>query len=327
MVEEIQDLTNKTENREILVAKNDNNSALQPMGLIPIYLPPINNHKNAILPSNPSGFSNLGFTFLPPIYQQAEHYGRKHNFTDHQIKTELNDIVHEVLTEEILNLFEEVLIEGVEPSPRAVEHHETVREALLDRLAKSLTIELIDDVLREDKQTCVVEFFDEKIRTHRVNSKVQNVAESIFRELETELLEEVMVDVLDTVVCSGACISIIHEVIEEEAEMVMHDTLMHYGARAAFSQYQQISKFAADYVLDSMCVKSLLPQPSKPSDDLTPVIDHLMFEVLLNTLLQHDNTTDETCIPIHWYQKKLILGVMFEDTLSKLCNAIDTEIS
>ncbi|XP_078481323.1 uncharacterized protein LOC100182582 [Ciona intestinalis] len=307
----------------LAVVTNDQNPTLQPMGLIPLYFPPIKNNKTALLPSNPNGFSNLGFSFLPPIYQQAEHYGRRHNFTDGQINAELNLIVQEVVTEQVLDLFEEVLVEGVEPSSEAKKKIKAEKEAQLERVAKALTIELIEEVIREDKRASVLEFFDEKIANHRLSYKTQNFAESLFRELETELVEEVMYDVLDSFVCGEACISVIHEVVYDETQTLVQDTLMHYGARAAFSQYKQISKYAGDYILDSMCVQSLLPQQSKPSDALTPILDHLMVEVLLHNMLQHDNVKEERCLPLQWYQKKLILGVMFDDTLSKLCTSLD----
>lgn len=88
----------------------------------------------------------------------------------------------------------------------------------------------------------MIGFYDDLIVDHRKKSDQSQIAKEIFSLLESEILEEIADEVFESFVCGEICMSIIHELVCDEALSVINDVLMHYGARVAFSQYRHITK-------------------------------------------------------------------------------------
>nr|CAB3262743.1 uncharacterized protein LOC100182582 [Phallusia mammillata] len=299
----------------------------QPLGLVPLYPLPqlqLNTDKKS---HKPPHVPNFGFSFLPPIYQQAQHYGTKTYFSDEQLKFEAQHMLGEVITEEALNLLEEIILDGVNPSPRAVKEHVKHEKDVFERFCKEISSNLVNDVLEEECYKSVIDFYDDLIFNHQKETKEKNHSEEIFTDLESEILEEVANDVIESCICGEVCMSIIHEVVCEEASLVAKDVLMHYGARIAFSQYKHITKCAADLVLDSMFVQSLLPKPPPPTATTLTVIDHMMLEILLIRSIQLHNNNEENCYPLKWYKKKAVLNVAMNIALDDLENKLSSKPS
>ncbi|CAK8697201.1 unnamed protein product [Clavelina lepadiformis] len=304
----------------------DQNQSFQPVGVIPLYtyLPPLksltqqpNNQRQWPLADVSS------FPFLPSIHK-TNYNGPK--ISNIEINALYQDILEEFVTEETLDLLEEALKLDMDMSPLAIQRRALEKEAELNRFTSQVATEVLDDVIREICYEIAVNFFDDIISNHRVEIEARVFTQDLVPELAAELMKEVACEVMHACKCGEECINIVHEVLIDEVKNVVEDVLTDYSAQCAFSQYKQITKFAGDLLLDSLCLQALLPEEKSDTHLAAQVIDHFMLSILLDKLLNLKSMSAEKCIPLQWYRKKFVLNVAFDSAMDQLTKLLDKEL-
>ena len=296
------------------MASDENDNSKQ-HSLVPLYpFPSLLSYSGKSFSTKPSSHLPTG-SFLPPIFGSYFDF----SFIEEMAPIESDRILSELITEEVLDIYEELFREEGTFIEEILEKELKQSVIIQEKISKSIGSDILLEVIKEYCYVSVTDCLDDIIKSHSSEMEMRLSAEIYLLDFEKEFITEIVETVMDHELYEQECSVILEEVIVSETSTVARDVLIHSGAKQAFSHYKQISQFAASLVLDSMCLQILLPKPETQKLNFSYILDDLIFGILLNKILElNENTREETCLPILQYHKTLLQNILLDMTLDEL---------